>query len=152
MIQHPSELVQFLIEAKCSTYAGNGQHGPPWRPESKDLPYRRGDYLYIDTYLGGIDFIGEEAAWVLEEPVWGMNYYGCMLVENIPDGFGEFLKEALLRVSAEAPYRGPAHYSAGRFEYRCEWQGDLECFGGGERILWEGQEIYRLFFHGGRVR
>ncbi|MBU4034473.1 MAG: hypothetical protein KKG34_06700, partial [Proteobacteria bacterium] len=34
----------------------------------------------------------EEAVWYEQTPVWGMNYYGRMLVEKIPPGFGEFLK------------------------------------------------------------
>ncbi len=117
MIKNLTEFIEFLVEAKQKTYAGEGPHAPSSRPASIDLPYRRGDYFYLDSYLGGLRFAGEEAVWYKNQAVWGMNYYGWMLVETVPDGFGEFLKQALLKVTPEAPYRGPATYHEGDFEY-----------------------------------
>lgn len=145
------EWLNFLIEAKKATYAGGGVESHSSRPLSKDLPYRQGDYYYLDTYLGGFSFIGEEAVWRLETPVWGMNYYGYMLVKTMPNGFSNFLKDALRRVPREAPFRGPAKYEDGRFTYACEWQGTLEIFEGHEEIKMDRQPIYRLVFHGGLI-
>lgn len=146
------EFVQFLNEAKQKTYAGEGQQAAPSRPASIDLPYQRGDYAYLDTYLGGFRFIGEEAAWHKGQPLWGMNYYGWMLVEEVPEGFGHFLKQALLAVSPEAPFRGPAVFKEGEFDYRCSWEGALERFEGRERILHAGRPVYELVFHGGTIK
>jgi len=151
MIENLSELVQFLIEAKQKAYAGEGQHAASSRPASIDLPYQRGDYTYLDTYLGGFRFIGEEAVWHKGQPVWGMNYYGWMLVEAVPEGFGHFLKQALLKVTAEAPYRGPAVFKDGDFEYRASWDGMQERFEGRERISLAGRPVYELVFHGGSI-
>jgi hypothetical protein len=151
-MENQSEFVEFLIEAKKATYAGGGAFSAPSRPCSRDLAYQRGRYAYMDTYLGDIDFIGEEAVWRDGAPVWSMNYAGQMLSDEVPEEFGHFLKEALLRVPAEAPYRGPALYREGALEFTCSWKGDLEWFEGAEQISADGRPIYRLMFHGGRIR
>jgi hypothetical protein len=147
-----NELVTFLIKAKQQTYASGRSPDNSSRPNSHDLHYAEGDFAYIDTYLGGFHFIGEEAVWHKGKPVWGMNYYGKMLVEVIPTGFSEFLKAALLRVPAEAPFRGPAEFNQDAFSYYCHFFGDLERYVGEEEIRLDDQVIYWLAFHGGELR
>jgi hypothetical protein len=84
VMEFNQQFVQFLIRAKQNTYAGHGSDVAPSRTASHDLRYEEGDFAYYDTYLGGLKFVGEEAVWVKGKPVWGMNYYGWMLVEEIP--------------------------------------------------------------------
>jgi hypothetical protein len=146
------EMIRFLLEAKRSTYAGNGPHAPSSRPASVDLSYQDGDYFYLDSYLGGLRFAGEEAVWHKGQPLWSMNYFGWMLVEEVPPAFGEFLKMALLEAPGEAPYRGPACFVRGDFEYQCQWQGSPERFEGRETICQGGAPIYELVFHGGSIQ
>lgn len=145
-------LIEFLVEAKRSTYAGHGILTKPSRNNSKDLPYERGAFKYLDSYIGDLHFIGEEVVWYEDKPVWGMNYYGTLLSDNIPKEFGEFLKAALRLVSEDAPYRGPHNYREGELEFICTWQGTLEFFNGEEEIRYQGQTIYRLAFHGGKLK
>ncbi len=153
MIENPERFVQFLVKAKQNTYAAGGQEAGSSRPASHDLRYAEGDYLYIDSYLGGIDFAGEEGVWVQDRPVWSMNYYGTMHTDDITEDFSKCLKQALLRIPPDAPYRGPAEFRYDRhYLYRCYWQGDLECFQGHETIFRDGQMIYELWYHGGRIR
>lgn len=143
--------LSFLAEAKKCTYAGYGSFMAPSRPQSKDLHCQDGDLLYIDTYLGGIHFSGEEAVWHKDAAVWSMNYYGRMLVPLIPDGFSDFLKSALRAVPTEHPYRGPERYENAGYEYRCSWKGTIEYFTGIEQIYHNRQLIYELDFHGGKI-
>ena len=93
-----TELINFLIKAKQKTYAGHGAEVAPSRPASHDLKYEEktpaGELLYIDTYLGGKDFAGEEALWRNSTPLWSMNYYGRVTGEPFS---GDFLKAALLK-------------------------------------------------------
>ena len=147
-----AQFVRFLVEAKKNTYAGDGKLSAPSRPGSKDLSFQQGNYLYIDTYLGSLDFIGEEAVWQHQKPIWAMNYYGVMLTDEVPDGFSQCLKGALQNVPPEAPFRGPTHYLVSELEYTCTWRGDIDQFEGVEQILLNGKEIYRLVFHGGSIR
>lgn len=146
------EFIPFLLRAKKSTYAaGDAGQVASSRTASKDLAYSEGDFAYLDTYLGGYAFLGEEAVWHCGQPLWGMNYYGTMTVAEIPEGFSHFLKQSLLRVPADAPYRGPAFFEEGGFTYTCVWSGDPVFFTGSEAIALHGQVIYKLNFHGGMI-
>ena len=151
-MENQFEFVQFLILAKKNTYAGDGNLSAPSRPASKDLSFNQGDYLYLDTYLGSVDFIGEEAVWHLQKPLWAMNYYGVMLTDEIPEGFSHCLKGALQNAPVEAPFRGPRRFEDGPFEYTCQWKGDLDRFEGTEQIRFNGKVIYELTFHGGSLK
>ncbi len=144
-------LREFVVEAKRATYAGCGNKAVPSRLKSKDLPYEKGPFKYLDSYVGDLHFAGEEIVWYQEDPVWGMNYYGT-LFDDAPEAFGAFLKEALRRVEPEAPYRGPRSYQQGELEFRCCWQGELSFFQGEEEIYYRGKLLYKLLFHGGRLQ
>ena len=140
--------VEFLMRAKKATYAGKGAESASSRPVSHDLVYEEGELKYIDSYLGGRRFSGEEAVWKNNVPVWAMNYSGRVMGEPFS---GDFLKAALLRVPREAPYRGPARFENGNYTYLCKPEGSLEWFQGREEIRFGGKTIYELYFHGGKV-
>jgi hypothetical protein len=143
------KIIDFLIRAKRATYAGKGAEDKPSRPLSHDLHYSEGDLLYIDSFLGGAKFGGEEALWRDNVPFWTMNYYG--VVTDKEHFSGDFLKEALLRVPANKPFRGPKEYSDGDYEYTCEVNGDFNYFAGKEEIFYRNEKIYECLFHGGEV-
>jgi hypothetical protein len=142
-------LIRFLITAKRQTYAAKGGRTESSRPGSADLLYREGEYLYLDTYLGGECFAGEEAVWLAEQPVYAMNYCGRVLAQPFS---GDFLKAALLRVPAEKPFRGPERYQEGGYLYRCSCEGDCTWFQGREEILYREIKVYECAFHGGTIR
>lgn len=86
---------------------------------------RSGQLEYIDTYIGGERFAGEEALWEDGTPIWAMNYAGRIL----GDGFnGDFLKEVLLLVPHESPYRGPMVYENSEYKYHCIVKGEFKWF------------------------
>ena len=143
------EITEFLITAKKATYAGKGAETVSSRPKSHDLIYSDGDYMYYDTYLGGDEFVGEEALWINGNPYWSMNYAGRVTGNNFS---GDFLKEALLNVPFDKPYRGPAAYSNGDYTYKCEVNGNFEWFQGHEVILFNDTEIYDCYFHGSIIK
>lgn len=143
------EIIQFLMRAKRATYAGKGAETASSRPSSHDLEYREGDLMYLDTFLGGERFAGEEALWIGDVPYWSMNYVGR--VTGTPFS-GDFLKEALLRVPFEKPFRGPQKHSDGDYTYKCEVSGDFEWFQGYETIEYRGAVIYDCYFHGSTIK
>ena len=142
------EIIGFLIRAKRATYAGKGAEAAPSRPKSHDLIYTEGDLTYIDTYLGGDRFAGEEALWISGIPRWSMNYAGRVIGEGFS---GDFLKEALLRVPENEPYRGPREYVNGCYTYRCGPEGTFEWFRGKETIEYRDALVYECLFHGGII-
>ena len=142
-------IIPFLLRAKAATYAGKGPEGKSSRPLSHDLSYAEGEIAYLDTYLGGSHFAGEEAVWHWGEPVWSMNYVGRVTGEPFS---GDFLKAALRHGTPDMPYRGPAQYREGDYEYRCAVKGDFAWFEGREAIAYQGRIIYECRFHGGCIR
>lgn len=143
------EAIDFLLRAKRITYAGNGSEVKSSRPNSHDLEYVEGDFKYIDTYLGGKQFSGEEAIWNKDIPLWAMNYSGRVLDEAFS---GKFLKEVLSLVSKENPYRGPIMYENGQYQYHCIINGEFEWFQGYEEIYFNYNKVYECFFHGGKIK
>lgn len=144
-----SGLIDFLLRAKKSTYAAKAAESASSRPSSHDLHYEEGDFRYIDTYLGGEKFGGEEAVWKKSVPVWTMNYMGVVLDEHFS---GDFLKEVLLRVPKDMPFRGPKIYRNGDYTYHCIVSGDYLWFQGYEEIYCADAKAYECYFHGGSIR
>jgi len=143
------DIAQFLVRAKKATFAGGGAKMEPSRPNSKDLLYAEGTLKYIDTYLGGTIFSGQEALWKDDIPFWSMNYIGRELSEDFSI---KILTDALLLVPEEYPYRGPLHYTDGDYSYKCIINGDFHWFSGVEEIFFKDTKVYELVFHGGDVK
>lgn len=141
-------LPDFLCRAKNATYAGHGAEIDPSRPASHDLRYVEGELLYLDSYLGGERFAGEEAVWQEGRPLWAMNYAGRLLGEGFS---GDFLRECLSLVEPSSPFRGPALHSRGDFTYRSRADGSFDWFSGCEEIYLRGVMVYECVFHGGAV-
>ena len=142
-------IISFLIRAKRATYAGKGAETASSRIGSHDLVYRENNLMYYDTYLGGDRFAGEEALWISDMPYWSMNYIGR--VTGSPFS-GDFLKEALLHVPEDMPFRGPEKYVNGNYDYSCSVEGDCDWFQGKETISYCGNQIYECIYHGGLIR
>lgn len=143
------KIVDFLCHAKKATYAGHGPETASSRPSSHDLQYEEGNLKYIDTYLGGENFAGEEALWCDNSPLWSMNYMGRIIAEGFS---GEFLKECLSLVPREYPYRGPLVHKNGEFSYHCIINGEFEWFNGYEEIFCNDIKVYECIFHGGTIK
>ncbi len=143
------DIIEFLIKAKKSTYAGKGNETVSTRPNSHDLIYQEDNYMYYDTYLGGEQFSGEEALWIDNIPFWSMNYMGRVIGDNFS---GDFLKEALLLVPYDKPYRGLESYQNGDYSYKCNVNGTFDWFQGYEEIFYQDNKIYECYFHGGKIR
>lgn len=145
-----SEIIKFLIIAKKNTYAGNTKEEEiSTRPNSHDLIYEDGRYKYIDTYLGGERFIGEEALFIDDEVVWAMNYNGIEFNEKFSSNF---LKKALSTVNAENPYRGQNKFQDGDYTYICETNGNFEYFNGKEIIYFQNEKVFECNFSGGIIK
>ena len=105
-----SELACFLVKAKKATYANKTNKVNSSRKESHDYSYQENNYTYLDSFFGAENFSGQEIVYKDEKPCWSMNYYGRVIEENFN---GDFLKEALLQVDEELPFRGPLFYQKG---------------------------------------
>lgn len=73
-----------------------------------------------------------------------MNYIGQVIGDN-------FLKEALMHVLEELPFRGPKIYTNGSYHYHCKVDGEFAWFQGYEEIFYMEEKIYECCFHGGAI-
>jgi len=151
---HIETLAKFLNEANKATYANkNAQKVVSSRVGSKEYCFEKDGLIYHDTYFGSRDFIGEEIIYENGSPVWGMNYFGVVLDEEVSEKeVFDFLRSALMREYDDiVPLRGPSNFSAGDKEYHFSVEGDLANFSGKEEILFGGKVVYRCVVHGGVV-
>lgn len=147
------ELVQFLLDAKKSTYAGAKGDGKTIVDDGGiEFNYRDDIYIYRDRYFGSDPFAGEEVVFSSDKAVWIMNYRGHIIDKTINERevYG-FLKQSLMAVSEDAPFRGPAQFMVGDYKYTSEFKGDPDSFVGSESIYHKNTKVYELFFHGGII-
>ena len=152
------QFVDFLLEAKRRTYAGQGDEATvtPLVPGSKQLEHRDGDYLYRDIYFGMAYFVGQEVVFRREQAVWSMSYAGGVMPLS-RDGHDTraiyaFLRLALRHGGQDAPYRGPAAFTRDALTYTNATDGSLTMFSGVEAISREGAQLYECRYAGGLLR
>jgi hypothetical protein len=149
-----NKLNNFLVKAKINAYASNGEDEEKILPDgSKEFKFKEGEFKYRDRYFGFNPFIGEEVVFRKGEVIWGMNYYGKIISENIPPKqIYQFLQEALKKTTEDKPFRGPNSFKKDDFEYINNAKGTFEEFIGQENILYKKQIVYRLNYHGGLIK
>ena len=146
-------LHHFIISAKAATYVGDGKAAVSCREGSHDLAYNNGDFSYLDSYFGGDKFIGQEVVYNHNQPVWGMNYYGRILMpEKItaPEA-GAMIKASLSRLYASGRFLGGWVYHQDHLTYHDTTTGDLTHFTGYEWIEKDGDKVYELIYQGGLI-
>jgi hypothetical protein len=159
MAESLDELASFLIEAKRRTYAGlddDATVSQPLLSGSKQLEHRDGPYAYRDIYFGMAFFVGQETVSKDERVTWSMSYSGGLRPEIVDRtqmlSTYEFLRQALLAVDRNSPYRGPASFSIGDKRYLNRVEGALDRFHGSEEISERNSTLYELHYSGGLLR
>ena len=151
------EFLEFLVKAKKSTYANsNAPKVLSSRVKSKDYEFTDGDYIYHDTYFGGVKFMGEEVVYYNDNILWGMNYYGVTLDDSLAEELmDKVLRVALMKVGKDKdiiPVRGPKEFVNEDYLYTFNVDGDMENFVGTEQIYKDKKLIYELKCHGGIIK
>jgi len=142
------EMIAFLITAKRNTYAAKKGKTTSSRMDSLDYLYQEEAYSYLDSYVGGEKFSGQELVYQNKKVIWSMNYYGRVIGDYFN---GDFLKEALMKVEIKTPYRGPKIFVKGDYVYHNHTVGTFEFYHGQEEIYYQGNKIYECLYHGGII-
>ena len=146
------ELSEFLIKAKTSAYANNGE-SQKLADGCLELTYSADGFDYRDRYFGADPFVGQEIVFQDGKAIWSMNYYGRIVDKKYPAAqIYAFLQKAMRKVTLERPFRGPSAFEEGNFMYNDESSGTLDAFSGVERILFNRHKVYLLKYHGGTVK
>jgi len=146
------ELKQFLVKAKIKAYAGaSGEKA--LADGSKEMTFEENGFKYRDRYFGFNPFSGQEVVWQRDKMIWAMNYYGQVFNPLVrAQAVFQFLQKALAQVKEERPYRGVPYFKELDFEYKNANRGTLENFMGLEKILYKGEDVFRLDYHGGLIK
>jgi hypothetical protein len=149
-----AELHGFAIAAKKATYVGNGNRQAASRPGAHDLVFASGAFSYLDSYVGGTDFLGQEVIWFHGQPVWAMNYYGRILRADLIDSTraAETLRAALALDGSEGRLLDTLDWTGPHGHYSIRSAGDIAGFQGHETIHCGGVLAYELDYHGGLVK
>lgn len=147
-------LTGFIVDAKRTTYVGNGKPTAPSRRGAKDLVHGRGEWAYRDSYFGGTDFHGQEIVWFGRHPVWAMSYYGYITRPDLIDAqrAGNTIKSALTAMYEEGRFLGGFEWQGPHGHYRDISTGEAAHFHGRESILVDRTEAYVLDYFGGLIR
>lgn len=114
------ELAEFIVKANKNTWAAEGTEVKPERKGYKELEYKRGEWRLRDSYTGYFRAPGMTTVYYKDVPAWTMAYGGHGQTEGFEDRAKQtfqFLKEALMRVTPELPFRGPEKYQEGNNLY-----------------------------------
>jgi Domain of unknown function (DUF5680) len=150
------DLLPFIVAAKSSTYAVDLAEGEPSRPESHDRTYRGDRFTYLDSKVGGTDFLGQEVVYLFDEPVWAMNYYGYIIDPSFtPEAIGRVLQPALTALYHEGRFLGGFEFELDGLRYTDTNIGSVNTFRGMEWVEKadaDGKHVYELVYHGGLIR
>lgn len=140
------ELAEFLVEANTQTWAADKGEVLPTRPGNKRHVHERGNWRLDDEYDSYFRAPGTTKVFYKNKPAWSMHYGGPGMTEGyeykVKETFG-LLKEALLGVSRELPFRGPGEYSDGSKTYRFRiTRGNIEDCSWEEEIIEDGVVLF----------
>jgi hypothetical protein len=149
-----TQLNEFIVRAKAASYVGSGKESGSCRPGSHDLRFSDGSFLYLDSYFGGADFIGEEVVYFEEKPAWAMNYYGRILAPDsiTAEETGGIIRKSLSRLYQQGRFLGGFEYTDGRDAYFDTNEGNVTSFTGAEWIERDDVRVYELVYHGGLIK
>jgi len=149
-----NELSAFLYKASQFGYAtGRYKDWVKEEDSSTTIYYKDDNWKMSDNFFGGEPFGGRTVVFYKNKPVWVMVYYGFIKEDvNQPiEKVYKFLQSALSMVPKEFPLRGPKEYTKNNFVYQNTWKGEISQYFGKEKILLEGNLIYRAYYLGGLV-
>ncbi len=112
--------------------------------------YIQGDLEYINTIEMNKDCIGQEVIKKGDKLLWGLNYYGVSLSENLPDDFKEFLEKVIKNRCCDLGLIKDISQEA--YESKLNVKGDVDYFQGEEKIYHNSKLIYKLNFQGGSLK
>ncbi len=148
------ELVDFIIAAKIAGYAsGNDAQERLFEDDAKGFVFESNGYRYVDRYYGFNPFSGSEFVFDSSgKRIWTMNYYGRLEpISNKPSLIYQILKDAMLKIDREFPFRGPAKLKKNEYIYENTQSGSVDRFLGKERILKNDVTLFSLNYHGGSM-
>ena len=145
-------LKEFLVAANKAGYAGGDEK--EWIKEldgSTSIVFEQDNRKMHDNFFGGEPYGGRIVVLNNEKAEWMMVYYGWVEEGVNPDIVYGILREALMQMPEEYPFRGPEVFKKGNLTYRNKWDGKVERYLGEKEILEDERLVYKANYFGGLV-
>lgn len=152
MSMNLNDLKTFLIDSNNAGFSGGNEK--KWIKEndgSTTIPFEKGDWKSHDNFFGGEPYGGRLVVFYKNKAVWIMVYYGWIEKGMETEPIYKILKDALKKMPAEAPFRGPKNYSQGDFVYSNNWEGEVGRYLGEEQITQNGKLVFKTNYFGGMI-
>jgi hypothetical protein len=146
--------INFIIYAKKKGYASTTSGYKKTKDGGKCCVFKRGDYIYTDTYFGNLIDCGQERVYFKGKVIWVMAYRGGIFdkYQNLHQEAFNFLKKCISKIPKDFPARGPKKFKQGKFVYENKWKGNIEGFTGEENIYFDGNKICFRNYVGGLTK
>jgi len=115
-------LRQFLVDSNKAGYAGGEEK--KWIKEndgSTSIPFEKGAWRSHDNFFGGEPYGGRTIVFYENKPHWMMIYYGWVEEGVETDPVYAVLRNALMQMPDDYPFRGPKEYQEGEYTYTNSW-------------------------------
>jgi len=151
------DLKKFLKNSSSHTYAGDGKEIAPQRPGFIEMEYQEGPWYLRDSYVGHFQAPGMTVVYFNNKPVWTCAYGGKVVEKFYPQTkeIFTFLKMALkrkdLKKANDIPVRGPSELKDDHWKYTFDFEGNLKCFYGREKIFIDDELCFFQDIIGGLV-
>lgn len=145
-------LRQFLIDSNKAGYTGGEEK--KWIKKSDGsttIPFEKGSWKSHDNFFGGEPYGGRTVVFYEGKPYWIMVYYGWVEEGVEANPVYGVLRNALMQMPEDYPFRGSKEYKEGDFIYSNSWEGEVERFSGEEQITQNSKLIYKANYLGGLV-
>lgn len=147
------KLLQFLLKARTKTYARADGKVRPVLGGSNQLEYKEEEWFYRDVYYAGPKvFMGLEAIYHQNKPVFSMSYFGSFkgITEKELD---KILREALIKNWRSTRIWKRVEWTKDEYKYVCQpdFKGSIDELVGIEKLFKDKKEIYTFFYGGGTL-
>jgi hypothetical protein len=145
-------LKQFLFDSNKAGYAsGNLKKWIKEPDNSITIPFEKGSWRSHDNFFGGVPYGGRIIVFFEGKPYWIMVYYGRVVEAIESNPVYGVLRNVLMQMPEDYPYRGPREYKDREYTYTNSWKGEVDRFAGEEQIQQEEKLIYKANYMGGLV-
>ncbi len=147
-----NQLQRFLLDSNQAGYAtGEEKQWIKEKDGSTTIPYSKGAFSSHDNFFGGEPYGGRLVVSLEGKPVWIMVYYGWVEPQANTDAVYAILRQALQKMPADAPFRGPKELILDSLRYTNQWIGSVERYQGSESIFDNDKLVYPANFIGGLI-
>lgn len=139
----------FIMDAYEKKYLGGLEVVPGDKPGSTKMEYVSGDMRYENVFYGEKDFFGTEIVWQGDQAIWGRNYIGQLLKDEIDVDF--LNKMSVLAMYDSIQRKAFYKINDDAQEFKRNVYGGWTFFRGHDVIYHRGFQVYDCFYQGGTI-